>query len=76
MEQALRLRPGLGAGLEQQLAPGSVADACSCEFHRPVELAEGRRPGPQRLIDRIATNGRAEIQCRQCRRWCSEGRTG
>ena len=52
MEQPLGLRPGLGAEIEQQLAPGSVADPCSCELHRPMELRKSGRSSPQRLVDR------------------------
>ena len=76
MEQPLGLRPGLGAEIEQQLAPGSVADPCSCELHRPMELRKSGRSSHQRLVDRIATHGPAQIQCLLALETCSESRSG
>jgi hypothetical protein len=37
-----------------------------------MELRKSRCPSPQSLIDRIATNRRAQVQCRQSRRAVAE----
>jgi len=65
VEQPFRLRPGLGTRIQQQLTLHSIAHARRCQLHCSMELRETCGTSSQRLIDAIATDGRAEIQCRQ-----------
>ena len=41
-----------------------------------MELRKSGRSSPQRLVDRIATHGPAQIQCLLALETCSESRSG